>query len=222
MDDNEYELKVLEIAASKLINEIVIYNQIDLNNIEISREEIVYNIAQKIYSQSGKTFSFSRIRDLFDCRMKLAKEELEARQKSIESTFHRKTLEDDQHKELEKLEISQNSGRFGGDKEITKVFLRVRKIISEQLGVDEQEVNLDCHLSNHLGADDLELIELVMAIEEEFGIEISDEVSDSRLGISPNFSVSWGSGSSPSSSYTAGAECIVRNFVIFIHEKASS
>ncbi|MCB1171724.1 MAG: acyl carrier protein [Leptospiraceae bacterium] len=45
----------------------------------------------------------------------------------------------------------------------------------EQLGVDESEVTPEAHFIDDLGADSLDTVELVMALEEEFGVEISDE-----------------------------------------------
>jgi len=52
---------------------------------------------------------------------------------------------------------------------------RVKSIIVEQLGVDADEVTLDASFVEDLGADSLDTVELIMAIEEEFGLEISDE-----------------------------------------------
>ena len=52
---------------------------------------------------------------------------------------------------------------------------RVKQIIVEQLGVDAAEVTPQAHFVNDLGADSLDTVELVMAFEEEFGIEIPDE-----------------------------------------------
>ena len=52
---------------------------------------------------------------------------------------------------------------------------RVKKIIVEQLGVDEEEVTTEAHFVDDLGADSLDTVELVMAFEEEFGLEIPDE-----------------------------------------------
>ncbi|MCC5815908.1 MAG: acyl carrier protein [Leptospira sp.] len=54
-------------------------------------------------------------------------------------------------------------------------FEKIKSIIVEQLGVDESEVNPEAHFIDDLGADSLDTVELVMALEEEFGIEISDE-----------------------------------------------
>lgn len=54
-------------------------------------------------------------------------------------------------------------------------FDKIKAIIVEQLGVDESEVTPEAHFIDDLGADSLDTVELVMALEEEFGIEISDE-----------------------------------------------
>ena len=52
---------------------------------------------------------------------------------------------------------------------------QVKKIIVEQLGVDEAQVDDTASFVEDLGADSLDIVELVMAFEEEFGIEIPDE-----------------------------------------------
>ena len=52
---------------------------------------------------------------------------------------------------------------------------KVKKIIIEQLGVSEEELKPEVSFVDDLGADSLDLVELVMALEEEFGKEISDE-----------------------------------------------
>lgn len=52
---------------------------------------------------------------------------------------------------------------------------KVKDIIIEQLGVDEKDVTLKANFADDLGADSLDTVELVMAIEEEFDIEIPDD-----------------------------------------------
>jgi acyl carrier protein len=52
---------------------------------------------------------------------------------------------------------------------------RVIEIIVEQLGVSEEDVTMEAHFIDDLGADSLDLVELIMAMEEEFSLEISDE-----------------------------------------------
>ncbi|MDA8199624.1 MAG: acyl carrier protein [Thermaerobacter sp.] len=55
------------------------------------------------------------------------------------------------------------------------VFPKVKEIIVDQLGVEEDEVRPEAHFIEDLGADSLDIVELVMALEEEFGLEIPDE-----------------------------------------------
>lgn len=60
----------------------------------------------------------------------------------------------------------------------SNIFNKVRNIVVQQLGVDEQEVTLEANFANDLGADSLDTVELVIAIEEEFNIEIPDEEAE--------------------------------------------
>ena len=60
---------------------------------------------------------------------------------------------------------------------------RVKEIIVEQLGVDPAEVVPGASFINDLGADSLDTVELVMAFEEEFGIEIPDEEAEKILSV---------------------------------------
>jgi acyl carrier protein len=55
---------------------------------------------------------------------------------------------------------------------------RVRKIVCEQLGKSDEEVNNDSSFVDDLGADSLDTVELVMALEEEFDLEIADEEAE--------------------------------------------
>ncbi len=55
------------------------------------------------------------------------------------------------------------------------IFDKVKEIVAEQLGVEPEEVTLESSFIDDLGADSLDIVELVMALEEEFDIEIPDE-----------------------------------------------
>ena len=57
-------------------------------------------------------------------------------------------------------------------------FDKVKAIVVEQLGVDEAEVTIDSTLIDDLGADSLDIVELIMAFEEEFNVEIPDDVAE--------------------------------------------
>lgn len=54
-------------------------------------------------------------------------------------------------------------------------FERIKEIISEQLGVSADSITMDTSFTDDLGADSLDLVELVMALEEEFDIEMPDD-----------------------------------------------
>ena len=60
---------------------------------------------------------------------------------------------------------------------------RVKQIIVDELGVDEGEVTANARFIDDLGADSLDTVELVMALEEEFGIEIPDEDAEKILTV---------------------------------------
>ena len=55
------------------------------------------------------------------------------------------------------------------------LFEKIKEILVEQLGVDEEDVTMDASFIDDLGADSLDIVELIMAMEEEFEIEISEE-----------------------------------------------
>ena len=55
------------------------------------------------------------------------------------------------------------------------MYERLKKIVVEQLGVDEADVKPEASFVDDLNADSLDLVELIMSLEEEFGVEISDE-----------------------------------------------
>ncbi len=56
-----------------------------------------------------------------------------------------------------------------------EVFERVKDVLSEQLGVDDAEINEEASFQEDLDADSLDLVELIMELEDQFGIKISDE-----------------------------------------------
>lgn len=61
---------------------------------------------------------------------------------------------------------------------MSEIFEKVKKIVAENLGVDEDKVTSEASFINDLGADSLDQVELVMAFEEEFGIEIPDDAAE--------------------------------------------
>jgi acyl carrier protein len=72
-----------------------------------------------------------------------------------------------------RIEINHEEANHMTD--ISNIEARVRKIIIEQLGVKEEQVTNEASFVEDLGADSLDTVELVMALEEEFELEIPDE-----------------------------------------------
>lgn len=58
-------------------------------------------------------------------------------------------------------------------------FDKVKEVIIDKLGVEEDSIKSEAHFVNDLGADSLDTVELIMEFEEEFGIEIPDEDAES-------------------------------------------
>ena len=71
----------------------------------------------------------------------------------------------------------------------TEISNKVKKIVADHLGIDESKVNEESSFIDDLGADSLDTVELVMAFEEEFGIEIPDDAAESiqTVGDAVNF-----------------------------------
>jgi acyl carrier protein len=65
----------------------------------------------------------------------------------------------------------------------SEVFQKVKNVIVEQLGVSEEEVTTEASYTDDLGADSLDTVELVMALEEEFGTEIADEDAEKLTSV---------------------------------------
>jgi acyl carrier protein len=235
--DKGYELEMLKKIVNKFLDESTLFNKKDINESETKRDQFVWDTATKIYQQSGHKVELSLIRDIVNARIRAIKNQLAeeahhiAEQQSQKASKEAHRIADaEKTRRITELDpqflskVTDALGKFGGDERKTKVFVRVREVISEKLSVEEREVGLDSHLSNHLNADGDDLIALLIALEEEFGIEIPDEVTEDSLGICLNISSGgswWGSSSSSpySFSYNAGEQCIVRNFVELICEK---
>ncbi len=66
---------------------------------------------------------------------------------------------------------------------MSEIAARVKKIVTDRLGVDEAKVTETANFIDDLGADSLDTVELVMAFEEEFGIEIPDDAAEKILTV---------------------------------------
>ena len=67
---------------------------------------------------------------------------------------------------------------------MASVYERVRGIVAERLGVDEEKVTIDAEFIGDLNADSLDLVEVIMAMEQEFDLEIKDEEAENIRTVS--------------------------------------
>ena len=56
-----------------------------------------------------------------------------------------------------------------------EIFEKLKELVVDQLGVEEDEVTMEASMQDDLGADSLDLVDLVMSVEEEFGVKVADE-----------------------------------------------
>ena len=56
-----------------------------------------------------------------------------------------------------------------------EIFDKLKELVVDQLGVEEDEVTMEANMQDDLGADSLDLVDLVMSVEEEFGVKVADE-----------------------------------------------
>lgn len=66
---------------------------------------------------------------------------------------------------------------------MSDTFNRIKDIISKHLDVDESKISMEASFADDLGADSLDLVELIMALEEQFEIEIPDEDAESIITV---------------------------------------
>jgi acyl carrier protein len=67
---------------------------------------------------------------------------------------------------------------------LASVYERVRSIVAERLGVEEDKVTMDAEFIGDLNADSLDLVEVIMAMEQEFDLEIKDEEAENIRSVS--------------------------------------
>jgi acyl carrier protein len=231
---SDYELKMMEMVINKYLDETASITEQYLKKIEANRDQVVWDLVTRIYSESGHKLELSIVRDVVNSRIESIKFQLPAEKERLASIYAQRVAEEKARLAAEKerlaaekacwaaemarrsaaedarlkaekarlkaeaeekllavaakearerAEIASVVGRLGGNESKYKVFVRVKKIACEQLSVDENKVSLDSHLEDDLNADGLDLIELIMALEEEFDIEIPDEEAKNILGI---------------------------------------
>ncbi|HEY9635029.1 MAG TPA: acyl carrier protein [Coleofasciculaceae cyanobacterium] len=211
-----YELKVLKMVANKYLDETISVTEESLKALEANRDQVVWELASRIYSQSGHKVELSTLRDVVNSRIGDVKYQLAAEKERVAEEARRVAEEKAAEEAPLRDEITSIMGELGIEESQAKIFVKVRKIVSEQLEVDESEVTLDSHISNDLRADVLDFVELAMALEEEFDIEIPDDLCPVFYEKPRSFF-----SSSIDDSGRGAVDCTVRELFIFIHKEVA-
>ncbi len=174
VENQNYELHILNYAINKYIDNILPSNSQDaLNVIIYQSDDLVWRVATEIYTKSGYKIDFSWIQDILNLRIeplkfKIAEQERIRKQKAKQEKFAEfKKAYPYIDLDIERLEI---------------IFIKLRNVVIEHLEVDEDQVTLDSHIMKDLGADDLDAVELLYKMEEEFDIEIPEDPSLCNIG----------------------------------------
>ncbi|MDB9374908.1 acyl carrier protein [Nodularia sphaerocarpa] len=215
----EYELNILKKVINEHLDQIIPVTDEGLNHLLSHHDDTVWNIATKIYSQSGYKVEFSFIRDLLNVRIGVVKQRIadEKAQRAKQARF-----EAERQAEQARLQSDWVSPMLT----YTEVFEKVKKIIIDELSVESDRVTLSSHISNDLGANEVETRQLAMALEDEFEIEIPDD--NSLLGSEKNFRIERGDdGASHGVSWCLSGDgyrpvaCTVEKLVEYIHQRIS-
>jgi acyl carrier protein len=181
--EKSYESDILKIVANKYLDEATSVTQESLKSLEANPENYVWNLATKIYSQSGHKIELFMARDIVNSRIEFIKYKLDqekvriAEEKSHQATIEaRRIAEDAMHSSADVNCLCESKAI---------VFTKVQQIIGDVLGIDKNEVTLETRLppcEEHdwfFGAMMPGTgFKLVFDLEEEFDIEIPDEAAE--------------------------------------------
>lgn len=227
-DEKAYEMFILTKVINTYLDKNISFTEEGLNVLVAECDDMVWNIATSIYGQSGHKVELHIIRDVINSRIEalkkyIATQKVEAYQRlKIQQAEEAERLKIQQAEEAEQAaeeqkeldELSKKLEDSGRDKNMSYLFLEVRRIVSEQLTVDLDAVSLDQHISDDLGADELDTLELSFALENKFQIEIPDSILGSIKKNPPSYSYNSLGDSEP-------LACTVGELLDFIYKSLS-
>ncbi|WP_396134243.1 phosphopantetheine-binding protein [Chamaesiphon sp. VAR_48_metabat_135_sub] len=224
--DKDYDLKVLKMIIDKYLDEETrVVTEESIIKLENNCDQVVWDIVTRIYIQSGHKIELNTVKYVVDSRIAAMKHQLTAEKERIDekNRYGRERIACQAALEETRLrnEVTSVIAEFGGDEGKAIIFIKTRKIICNQLCVDAKKVTLHSHLSNDLGADNLDSDGLVMDLEQEFDIEICDEEAENELPIYNSRRPTIWNISEGSDFDVYGANCTVQKFVDLIYKKVS-
>lgn len=195
-ENEAYKTHIFKKAINKYLDKILPYREQDaLNSLLHQIDDIVWKIATMIYVESGYKVDFALIRDIANSRIELLKENI-ANQKAEESKlkaeleakgYEKINQRDNKDSEEKKKEYFLKTF---GNADTYKLFVKLREILVTKLEVKPELVCLDSHIVDDLGADDLDIAEIIMELEEKFNIQIENKSSGYFRSINLSFDCS--------------------------------
>ena len=211
-DSKNYEMQILAMMINQYLDDMVSLSEEKLNQLEANRDQIVWDLATRIYKESGHKVEFHIIRNLINSRIEVMRYQLFFSKSSL---LESKRIDEEKAMKIaeQKANAIINDKKIDDTEKITSqenerqlaIFIKVQEIISDQLEVEKSQIHIEdelfylqsaervssyssdsfyssyssfgwnsCLLSNW-GGDDLDTIELIAALEEEFDLELSDE-----------------------------------------------
>lgn len=168
--NRDYELNILKMAINKELDKIAVTTEENLSFFESNVDQIVWDVATKIYNQSGHRVELSMVRDLVITRINSIKQSIH-NQNQANKQIGQNLKPVNENTNLE-YEISCVLNVCGGNKDKALIFLRVRNVIIKQLNVDKERVHWNSHISYDLGADELDTIQLLLLLDDEFDVDL--------------------------------------------------
>jgi acyl carrier protein len=182
---DNYELHILSKAINNCIDKILPAEANKaLHLILHQNDDLVWEISTSIFRISGHKVNFSLVRDLANSRIeslkimavKQTEEEVRRKAEEEEATRIEEARQKANQVARRKAEEEEKLKQEGIENTSTlEAFNRLKEIIIEQLEVESDRVTIDSNVTEDLGADEHDIINILMAIEEEFDIELNDQ-----------------------------------------------
>lgn len=230
-DDRAYELDILKKVINTYLDKIVPVTEEGLNSLVSKHDETVWKIATKIYSESGHKVEFSLVRDIVNSYIEVGKMHVATEKAAAYKRLQHQKIEEarrvaqeaqqateaENRRQNRLTELAKKFDGSGRDKSISDLFVKVLDIVSEQLSVELDKVHLTSHICKDLGADELDTVELAMALEEafDFNIEIPEDILGSVKKWPPSYSNDYFGDSDP-------VACTVGELLDHIHKQIST
>jgi acyl carrier protein len=156
-DSKNYEMQILAMMINQYLDDMVSLSEEKLNQLEANRDQIVWDLATRIYKESGHKVEFHIIRNLINSRIEVMRYQLffsqssllESRRINEEKAIKiaeqkaNAVINDKKNDDTEKITMLQE---LAGDERKLAIFIKVQEIISYQLDVEKSEIHIDDEL----------------------------------------------------------------------------